>query len=215
MVVIEPFDFLFGEQLFDDRPGIDRAKRDGLKIIEGAKFFGLLILLCDNQVLDTDTILIGTINPRFIGSDHSRFELGRIFFHTNALRPFVYIEEVSDAVAGSMPIGKFILPQIFSGKYIELRSACSFGEDGGSKGNMSFQHQCIIFFHLSAQLADSHRTGDIGGAVLILGSRVYQHYSFGLYLQAGFRRGVVMNNGSVPGIAGNRSETLSHKEILL
>ena len=174
MIVVEPFDLVSGEQFLCNRPGVDGTKCDGLKIEESAEFFGLFVFLRHNQVLDADTILIGAVYPRFVGSDHSRQELGGVFFQADVLGPFVDVEEMADAVSGSVPVSELIVPQRFPGKYVELRSACPFGKDSCGKGNMSLQHQGIIFFHLPAQLTDSHRAGDIGSPVFVLRAGVDQ-----------------------------------------
>ena len=65
VIIVEPLNFFICHQFFINRCSIDRAKRDGFEIVESTKFI-LVILLCNNQVFDTDAILVGSVQSWFV-----------------------------------------------------------------------------------------------------------------------------------------------------
>src|SRR5690554_562808 len=127
VVSVDPLDLFSGEQLPYNWFGVDGTKSDGLEIIKCAKLLCFFLFLCHDQVLNTNTILVGTIETRFVRGDHPRFQQCGVFFKTDTLWTFMNIQKVTNTMTCAMPVGEVVLPQCFSCQDIELCTTCTFG----------------------------------------------------------------------------------------
>ena len=120
MITIEPLPLLLGQHLSGDGTGVDGTKGDGFKIEEGAKLLSAGMFLCDDQVLDADAILAGTVESRFVRGDHSRFQHRGVLLQSYVLRTLMHVEEMTDTVTGAVPVGELVFPQGFPSQDVEL-----------------------------------------------------------------------------------------------
>lgn len=146
------------------------------------------------------------VKSGLIGCNHTRSHRCRHIIETNALRPFVHVEEVAHAVSGAVQIGQALLPQKLPCKYVKLHADSSLREHCGSQGDMAFHHQGEVVALFGRALADSYCARDVRGAVKILSAAVYQQQTAAMYLRIGLLGGVVVDDGSMRTEAGNGTE---------
>ena len=118
-----------------------------------------------DHIFSTDAIFAGTVHGRFVTHHHAWFQDYRIFFHADALRPFMYVQAMADAVAGSVQIVDAGIPQGLRAK-ASIGNPYACGKFAFGKFDRAFQGAGKSFFICSigsSQKGD--RTGDVGRSV--------------------------------------------------
>ena len=100
------------------------------------------------------------------------------------------------------------------GDFIKLRSRGSLRETGRGKGYMTFEHQGVVGFHLFRQRTKRDGSGDVGSSFVVLAAGIKKQKPFRLKCHAGFRRRVVVDNGSVRSVSCYSGKTQVAKTFL-
>lgn len=64
--------------------------------------------------------------------------------HSDLMRAFVNVEEVSYSVSGTVSVIDTCFPHKLAGEYIELCATCALWKFGLRQGDETFQHQGVI-----------------------------------------------------------------------
>ena len=107
----------------------------------------------------------------------------------------------------SMQVIDAVSPHGVAGKDIELRAACAFGKDSGTKADPSFEHQCVIAAHLPGEGTQRNGARDVGGAIEILTARVDEQEPFRQNGDVSLGSGGVMDDGTMMCVAHNALKT--------
>src|SRR5207302_4392201 len=113
-------------------------------------------------------IVAGLVRKDHAALERRGAELG------DARRALVHREIAADAVAGAVVEIEPLRPQELAGEGIELRARSAVGKDRPRNRDVALEHAGKTVAHLGARLADRNSAGDVGGAVLVLGSGVDQ-----------------------------------------
>lgn len=98
MIIIEPLFLIGSEQCYINCFFVDREKCQSFECVEVSEI-RCTVVYCQYQVFGADTVFSGNVDARFVGRDHTGSQRSWIFFETDILRPFMYIQEMTDAVA--------------------------------------------------------------------------------------------------------------------
>ena len=99
-----------------------------------------------DHILGTDAVFAGAVYGRFVTHHHARFQDYRVFFHADALRPFMYVQAMADAVAGSVQIVDAGIPQSFTGEGVDQAAPYACGEFAFGNSDSAFQARVKSFF---------------------------------------------------------------------
>ena len=90
---------------------------------------------------------------------------------------------------------------------VECRTRCSLGERHSGKGDVCFQHRGVDAPHLVRHGSKGNGAGDVGRAVAVLRTAVYQYQSLGSQRSVRLRCCRIVHNGTMGVVPGNGVET--------
>ncbi|MNC01705.1 hypothetical protein D3C75_490600 [compost metagenome] len=173
MVVVDPAELGLAQQAAIDEAGIERHIGQPFEAQHG-QLAHPLQLGHHHQVLAADTEAVFPVVTRFVGEHHARLQGHQAALGGDALRAFVHAEEVADPVACAMVVVVTGLPQGHAGQHVELDAGGAAGEAGLIQRDMALQHPGEHGLVLVGDFTDLDGTGDVGGAVQILGAGIHQ-----------------------------------------
>ena len=138
MVVVEPLELLWGEELDHDGCLVDGEECYGFEAEECSKV-GLFGFHANGKVFYADTVAALYVDAWLVGRYHACFYGNVDRFLANVLWSFVHVEAVANAMACSVSVVYAIAPHALSGKGVELRASGAFGENGARQTNGSFE----------------------------------------------------------------------------
>ena len=116
------------------------------------------------------------------------------------------VEISANAVTRAVQIVQTFAPHILTSQNIDLRAARTTGELTKLYLYMAFEHEGIDLFFLISQRSESDGTGNIRRAVEILRTTIEQQHALGLQGDIRLWRGLIVHDGCVRAISGNRVE---------
>jgi hypothetical protein len=119
------------------------------------------------------------------------------------MRTLMHIKICSHAMTRAMKIVKPLAPHILSGKDVDLSAAGAGRELTELYLDMAFEHKGIDTTHLFCERPESNGTGDVRGAIEILGSAVEQEQALWLQGDIGLWGSLIMHNGAMSLISGD------------
>ena len=198
MVGVELFDLALGQHLRQDRAALVGHHRDHLKAHELA-VLGLLPFHTEHQVFDADAVLPGEVQARLVRGQHALLEgsAAVLIAQAQALRPFVHIQQIANAVAGAVVVIQSQLPQRHTRQHVEVDAGAALLEAGGRHVQMPAQDGGIVPLLLLGQFADGHGSGDIGAALEVVSAGVDQEEAVVSNGDIGFFRRLIVDDRAV------------------
>ena len=105
-----------------------------------------------------------------------------------------------------MVVGHSRLPHVLFGQDIELDTLCSLVEDLSCQGKVPLQYEGVILLLLCGGLTEAQGSGDVGHAVVELGTGIEYQKSVMIDFLGGFGSRTVMTHRTVFGKAGDGIE---------
>ena len=173
VVGIKPVDLFLKKHILYNRSLVDRAEGERLKLEELAKF-RFLVWSDNERVLYAHSELTSKIDARLVGDGHALNKRSRFPLHTELMRTLMHIEICTHAMTRAMKIVKPLAPHVLTGKDVDLSAAGAGRELTELNLDMALEHKSIDTTHLICERPESNGTGDIRGAIEILGSTVEQ-----------------------------------------
>lgn len=134
VVLVEPAALGHGEGVNVDRVEVDRRAGEILEVHELSKLV-FDTLAAEKLALDADAVGALDVKTRLVRGDHALFEHAalaalRRLPPAEAVRPFVDVQDVANAVAGAVLIVQIGLPQRLAGKNIQIQPRAAVEEAG-------------------------------------------------------------------------------------
>ena len=212
MIGVEPVTLFLRQQRRFQATGIDRAQGQGFELEELAEL-ALARFPVQHQVFDTHAPTARTVGPWLDGGDHPRLHGGLRRRHRligDHLRAFVHIEEVTDTMAGTMPVIHAFGPDRRPGDGVQQRRKNAARELRTGQGDHALEHPRAIAFLLGRRRAHRHHPGNVGGTAQVLAAGVDQQQAVALDQRMLRLGGVIVRHRPIGVEAGNGIEAQRH-----
>ncbi len=206
MVGVEPVHLLARHQRLVDELAVDRAQRDRLEAVPGARRRRqLLVLRHEGQVLDADAEAPVLVVARLDRHQVALHERGR---HDvlEAVRPLVNAEVLPHAVAGAVVVVAAGQPQVPAGEHLVPLAGGAGRERGQRAVDVAHQHAREHLLLAGRRLAEGDGARDVGGALEVLAAAVDQVDALPPQPAVRLLRGAVVDDRAVGTEAADRAE---------
>ena len=168
MVLVEPAALGHGEGVNVDRVEVNRRAGEIPEVHELSKLV-LDTLPAEKLALDADTVGVLDVKARLVGRDHALFEHAslaalRRLPPAEAVRPFVDVQDVADAVAGAVFVVQISLPQRLAGENIQIQPRAAVEEAGVRQMQMRAEDAREVGALGVRHGAEGDGAGDVGRA---------------------------------------------------
>ena len=214
VVAVEPCVFFRGEHGPVDGRLVDGAEGERLEAEELAEL-RFLVGQDELRVLDAHAVAPGLVDARFVGHGHVGEQRCGHVVHAYLVRPFVDAEAGTHAVPRAVEIVDALLPHGVAGADIELRAVAALWETGEGQTYVPPQHQRVVAPLLFSDGSEGDGAGQVGGGVVVLCAGIQQQQALGAQGNVGLRRGLVVYDGPVGGIARYGVEAVLAIQALL
>ena len=193
MVLVQPLHFVSTQQAVVDAAGVNGAQRERFEFEEITELLVHRSGHVQHQVFNPHAPFASPVQTRLDRCDHAGLHrhvgVGNGF--GNALRSFVHIQEVADAVAGTVAVVHALLPQRSTGQRIQHGRQRAQRETRAGQRQRALEHQRVVALLRGSRRANRPDAGDVGGAAQILAAGVNQQQA------VAFDHGMVLGSGAV------------------
>ena len=219
VVLVEPAALRRGKRIHVDRIEIDWRAGEVLEVHELAELV-LDTLPAEQFALDADAVSILDVEPRLVGRDHALFENAalaalRRLTPAEAVRAFVDVQDVADAVAGAVLIVQIGLPQRLAGENVEIQSRAAVEEAGVREMQVRAEDAREVGALGVRHGAKGDGAGYVGRAFEIMSAGVHEQQAVRLERNVRLRRGGIVDDGGVRAVGADGVKAEIEEALLI